>query len=48
MAFCTRVRYRGPPLIAGRDVHASTRWCADLLGAAALPDHPRRDVYDRI
>src|ERR1700756_4005404 len=36
------------PLIAVRDVRASSRWYADLLGADALPDHPHRDVYDRI
>jgi catechol 2,3-dioxygenase-like lactoylglutathione lyase family enzyme len=36
------------PLIAVRDVRASSRWYTDLLGADALPDHPHRDVYDRI
>lgn len=36
------------PLIAVRDVRASSRWYAELLGADALPDHPHRDVYDRI
>ena len=36
------------PLIAVRNVRASSRWYADLLGADALPDHPHRDVYDRI
>lgn len=35
-------------LIAVRDVRASSRWYATLLGADALPDHPHRDVYDRI
>jgi hypothetical protein len=36
------------PLIAVRDVRASSRWYAELLGADTLPDHPHRDVYDRI
>ena len=36
------------PLIAVRDVRASSRWYAELLGADALPEHPHRDVYDRI
>jgi predicted enzyme related to lactoylglutathione lyase len=36
------------PLIAVRDVRASSRWYAELFGADALPDHPHRGVYDRI
>lgn len=36
------------PLIAVRDVRASSRWYASLLGADALPDHPHRERYDRI
>ena len=36
------------PLIAVRDVRASSRWYAELLGADTLPDHPHRDLYDRI
>ncbi len=36
------------PLIAVRDVRASSRWYADLLGADPLPEHEHRDVYDRI
>jgi catechol 2,3-dioxygenase-like lactoylglutathione lyase family enzyme len=36
------------PLIAVRSVRASSRWYAELLGADALPDHPHRDLYDRI
>jgi len=36
------------PLIAVRDVRASSRWYGALLGADALPDHPHRDVYDRV
>ncbi len=36
------------PLIAVRDVRASSRWYAELLGADAEPEHIHRDVYDRI
>jgi len=36
------------PLIAVRNVRASSRWYAELLGADPLPDHEHRDVYDRI
>jgi catechol 2,3-dioxygenase-like lactoylglutathione lyase family enzyme len=36
------------PLKAVRNVRASSRWYAELLGADALPDHPHRDTYDRI
>ena len=36
------------PLIAVRDVRASSRWYAGLLGADSLPDYPHRDRYDRI
>lgn len=36
------------PLIAVRDVRASSRWYAELLGANALPEHKHRDLYDRI
>ncbi|HEX3757018.1 MAG TPA: VOC family protein [Rhizomicrobium sp.] len=36
------------PLIAVRNVRASSRWYAELLGADPLPEHPHRDVYDRI
>jgi hypothetical protein len=35
-------------LIAVRNVRASSRWYAELLGADTLPDHSHRDVYDRI
>jgi catechol 2,3-dioxygenase-like lactoylglutathione lyase family enzyme len=41
-------RVEAQPLIAVRDVRASSRWYAELLGADALPDHPHRDVYDRV
>jgi hypothetical protein len=36
------------PLIAVRDVRASSRWYTQLLAADSLPDHPHRNVYDRI
>jgi catechol 2,3-dioxygenase-like lactoylglutathione lyase family enzyme len=36
------------PLIAVRNVRASSRWYAELLGADSLPKHSHRDVYDRI
>jgi catechol 2,3-dioxygenase-like lactoylglutathione lyase family enzyme len=39
---------RSQPLIAVRDVRASSRWYSRLLGADSLPDHPHRDVYDRV
>ena len=36
------------PLVAVRNVRASSRWYAELLGADALPEHEHRDLYDRI
>jgi hypothetical protein len=36
------------PVIAVRDVRASSRWYTELLGADSLPEHSHRDVYDRI
>jgi catechol 2,3-dioxygenase-like lactoylglutathione lyase family enzyme len=36
------------PLIAVRNVRASSRWYKELLGADSLPEHDHRDVYDRI
>jgi len=36
------------PLIAVRNVRASSRWYGELLGADALPEHSHRDRYDRI
>ncbi len=36
------------PLIAVRDVRASSRWYGRLLGADCLPEHSHRDRYDRI
>ena len=40
--------FEAQPLIAVRDVRASSRWYTELLGADSLPDHAHRDVYDRI
>lgn len=36
------------PLIAVRNVRASSRWYAELLAADALPEHPHRDLYERV
>lgn len=36
------------PIIAVRNVRASSRWYAELLGADSLPEHPHRDLYERI
>jgi catechol 2,3-dioxygenase-like lactoylglutathione lyase family enzyme len=36
------------PLIAVRDVRASSKWYAKLLGAETPPEHPHRDTYDRV
>src|SRR5689334_20995385 len=36
------------PLIAVRDVRASSRWYRELLGADSLTEHRHRDIYDRI
>lgn len=39
---------RPQPLIAVRDVRASSRWYQSLLGLTALPEHEHRDTYDRL
>lgn len=39
---------RSQPLIAVRDVRASSRWYSQLLGAESLLEHPHRDSYERI
>ena len=36
------------PLIAVRDVRASSRWYAQLLSADTLQEHSHRDLYQRI
>jgi catechol 2,3-dioxygenase-like lactoylglutathione lyase family enzyme len=43
-----RAGVRPQPLIAVRDVRASSRWYAPLLGAKSGDEHPHRDFYDRI
>ena len=43
-----RATVHAQPLIAVRDVRASSRWYQQLLGAESLPEHPHRNVYDRI
>jgi catechol 2,3-dioxygenase-like lactoylglutathione lyase family enzyme len=40
--------FEAQPLIAVRNVRASSVWYAELLGADTLPDHPHREMYDRI
>lgn len=42
------VSVEAQPLIAVRDVRASSRWYGKLLAADALPDHRHRDLYDRV
>jgi catechol 2,3-dioxygenase-like lactoylglutathione lyase family enzyme len=36
------------PLIAVRNVRASSRWYSELLSASGSPKHPHRDFYDRL
>lgn len=49
MTFPTqRSTVEAQPLIAVRNVRASSRWYTELLGADLLPEHSHRDVYDRI
>lgn len=43
-----RVGVRAQPLIAVRDVKASSRWYSRLLGVTHLGDHPHREVYNRL
>jgi len=43
-----RATVHAQPLIAVRDVRASSRWYQQLLAAEPLPEHPHRDLYDRI
>ena len=42
------VSVEAQPLIAVRDVRASSRWYGRLLAADSLPDHRHRDLYDRV
>jgi len=39
---------RAQPLLAVRNVRASSDWYRQLLGLDALPEHPHREVYDRL
>jgi hypothetical protein len=49
MSFTTQApAVEAQTLIAVRDVRASSRWYAQLLGADGLPEHSHRDVYERI
>jgi catechol 2,3-dioxygenase-like lactoylglutathione lyase family enzyme len=41
-------KVRAEPLIAVRNVRASSRWYQTLLAADSLPDHEHRSTYDRI
>ena len=43
-----RTTVRSQPMIAVRDVRASSRWYQQLLGLQPLPEHSHRDVYDRL
>jgi hypothetical protein len=43
-----RAYVRSQPLIAVRDVRASSGWYQQLLRVDAVPEHEHRDVYDRI
>src|SRR4051812_13046006 len=43
-----KARVQAQPLIAVRNVRASSRWYAELLGADSLPEHPHRDLYERL
>jgi catechol 2,3-dioxygenase-like lactoylglutathione lyase family enzyme len=43
-----KARVRPQPLIAVRDVRASSRWYGQLLGFDSLPEHEHRDTYDRM
>jgi hypothetical protein len=39
---------RSQPLIAVHNVRESSDWYRQLLGLDALPEHPHREVYDRM
>jgi hypothetical protein len=43
-----KIRVRAEPLIAVRNVRASSRWYQTLLASDSLPDHEHRSTYDRI
>jgi hypothetical protein len=48
LILCMAVCVEAQPLIAVRDVRASSRWYGKLLAADSLPDHRHRDFYDRV
>jgi hypothetical protein len=48
LSSATKTRVEPQPLIAVRDVRASGKWYAALLGTDSLPEHEHRDVYDRV
>jgi hypothetical protein len=39
---------RPQPLIAVRNVRESSKWYQHLLGLDSLPEHPHREMYDRM
>jgi catechol 2,3-dioxygenase-like lactoylglutathione lyase family enzyme len=43
-----KIGVRAQPLIAVRDVKASSRWYSQLLGVQHLGDHHHREFYDRL
>ncbi|EYF05627.1 VOC family protein [Chondromyces apiculatus] len=43
-----KLSVRPQPLLAVRDVMASTRWYATLLALDSLPEHPHRNLYNRL
>jgi catechol 2,3-dioxygenase-like lactoylglutathione lyase family enzyme len=44
----SRLKVSSQPLIAVRDVRASSHWYKRLLGADSLPEHEHRELYERI
>ena len=48
MLYVMAVSVESQPLIAVRDVRASSRWYERLLAADSLPNHQHRDFYDRV
>ena len=43
-----QTKVQAEPLIAVRDVRASSRWYQQLLSFDSLPEHSHRDFYDRL
>ena len=43
-----RTTVHSQPLIAVRDVRASSHWYGQLLGLDSLPEHSHRDLYERM